>query len=146
MRQFRSKMAVVIFIITIFVACDSVPEQKVPKANNAELFKNMHWLVGTWQGTYKDAPFYEAWRKINDTLLENYSIEIGTDTVIKPGSPLNVFDGKIFLGKKDSTHWELIEASANRIQLKNDTIRFSNTIDWRHTADDHWITVLKTKK
>ncbi len=38
--------------------------------------KQIEWLQGSWMGMYNNAPFFEAWRKVNDSVFVNFKIEI----------------------------------------------------------------------
>ncbi len=140
-----------ILLIMGIAACNQnekkTSDQQKTSHNHVTDFKKMQWLVGCWKGEYGNKPFYEAWRKLNDTLLMNYSIEIsGTDTLVKAGSPLNVHSGNIYLGAKDSVNWMLSAVTEKEIILKNDTLKYSNVITWRNTTDGHWYTILKDAK
>ena len=111
-----------------------------PATTAVKATPKLDWLVGSWQGTYKDAPFYESWRKVNDSVYVNFTIEIkGTDTIVKENGGIlltPVFRG--FLGK--TTNWELVSLTEDKIVLKNDTSKYANRITWSHSADDHWLT------
>lgn len=103
----------------------------------------MNWLVGSWKGMASNKPFYEAWRKVNDSVMVNFSIEIKEkDTVVKESDGLFLKGSNAFLGNKPS-QWKLTRLTTNEIVLENDTLKFSNRIIWLHTVDDHWFTILQ---
>ena len=103
----------------------------------------MGWLVGAWQGTYNGKPFYEAWKKKNDSILVNFTIEVnGTDTIIKEQGVIEV-TGKGTLHRGADAQWKLIDVSDTSIVLSNDTLKFANKITWSHSKDDHWIAVIQ---
>ena len=106
----------------------------------------MTWLTGSWQGTYKGKPFYEAWQKATPNILVNFSIEIkGKDTVIKEETAILITDSNVLLGKKPA-QWTLKRITTNEMVFENDTLKFSNQIIWLHTDDDHWFTILQNPK
>jgi len=141
-------MKSLLILLSFFLfSCDLHHHQSETPPDHRSDFKKMQWLVGSWKGMYEGAPFYEGWRKINDTLLMNYAIEIKDgDTTVSAGSPVNVHDGKIHLGLKDSTTWEMSSLKDDEIIFKNDTLKYSNVITWSHSKDDHWLTTLKHPK
>ena len=47
--------------------------------NKTHSLQKAEWLVGSWQGTYNGQPFYEAWRKLNDATMLNFTIEQGVE-------------------------------------------------------------------
>ncbi len=109
-------------------------------------FKLLKWLQGAWKGTTGKEPFYEAWRLANDSTLVNFSIQIRNgDTLVKEADALALRNGKILLGQKPA-QWQANRLQQNEIVLKNDTLRFSNTIIWLHTRDDRWFTILEHPK
>jgi hypothetical protein len=140
------RMLGIVLISTIVFSCSeklaSTASTRV--SPHAASFKKMEWLIGSWKGMAGANPFYEAWRKVNDTLIANYGIQIkGSDTIITQGSPINVHSGGIYLGMKDSTNWKLTQLADSLIIFQNDTLRFSNVITWRLTPEGHWFTTLK---
>lgn len=115
--------------------CFAQKENKIP-------ITQVEWLQGNWQGTYKNAPFYEAWRKATDSVLMNFTIEIkGTDTIVKE-------NGAILLMKQNRGYrspgakWDLESLTDDKVVFRNDTLKYSNRIVWSHSANDHWLTEL----
>jgi hypothetical protein len=109
-------------------------------------FGRLSWLEGSWKGNTQKAPFYEAWRRVDDSTFLNLSIEIRNgDTSITESSTLRLRGGAIQLGEKP-TLWTASRLVANELVLRNDTLRFSNTIIWMHSPEDHWITILEHPK
>lgn len=113
------------------------------KANPYNPIAKMGWLVGTWQGTYKGQPFYESWKKKNDSTLVNFIIEIkGKDTIVKEQGVIEApTKGTIHRGA--DAQWKLIYVSDTSIVLGNDTLKFANRITWSHSKNDHWLAVIQ---
>ncbi|RYZ00733.1 MAG: hypothetical protein EOO11_00480 [Chitinophagaceae bacterium] len=110
---------------------------------DAAAFRQMSWLEGTWKGLANKKPFYEAWRFANDSTIVNLSIEItGTDTLVKESGALRLRGGHIYLGEAP-TQWTASRLRAGELVLRNDSLRFSNTIIWLHSPEDHWLTILE---
>jgi hypothetical protein len=108
--------------------------------------KDIAWLEGSWKGMYNNAPFYEAWRKVTDSMMVNLTIEIkGTDTIVKENGALRLMKkNRCFVGKDAS--WEIESLSADKIVLKNDTLKYANRIIWSHSLNDHWQTEIHNPK
>jgi hypothetical protein len=101
--------------------------------------KDVEWLQGNWKGTYNNAPFYEAWRKVTDSVMVNLTIEIkGTDTVVKENGALLLMKQNPGFKGLDAS-WKIESLSGEKIVLKNDTLKYANRIVWSHSADDHWL-------
>jgi hypothetical protein len=116
------------------------------QSTSREKFDQMQWLVGSWKGMAGNDAFYEAWRRVNDSVYVNFSIEFKNgDTVVREGSPIHIMKGEIFLGVPP-TYWKLTKLKVDEIKFENDTLKFSNKILWQHTKDDHWFTELKHPK
>jgi hypothetical protein len=106
-------------------------------------FQKLKWLEGCWKGTAAGKPFYEGWRFVNDSMAVNFSIEIKDgDTLIEESSPLVLSNGLISLGS-GAVQWKASRLMPNEIVLNNDTLKYSNTILWLHTKEDHWFTILQ---
>ncbi len=105
----------------------------------------MQWLSGSWSGTYKDAPFYEAWRSAGDSLLINFSIGIkGVDTVVKENSAVRLMkDGSIRMMDSGNDAWMLTRLTVDELVLENDTLKYANKITWSHAKNGHWLTVIQ---
>lgn len=116
------------------------------KATSSNPVSKMGWIVGSWQGTYKDKPFYESWKKKNDSVLVNLTIEVTkTDTVIKEnGVMMAGGKGTVYLGS--TAQWKLTAVTDTSIVLSNDTLKYANKITWWHSKDDHWLTVIENPK
>ncbi|GAA4329098.1 hypothetical protein [Flaviaesturariibacter amylovorans] len=113
---------------------------------DAASLQQMSWLVGSWKGTANKKPFYEAWRFANDSTMVNFSIEVtGTDTLVKESGALRVRGGLLYLGAAP-TQWTATRLRAGELVLRNDSLRFSNTIIWLHSPEDHWLTILEHPK
>jgi hypothetical protein len=109
--------------------------------NSADLRK-MKWLEGTWKGIANGEPFYEAWKFVNDSVMVNFGIDVKNgDTLIEESAPMILSRGEIWMGQ--TIRWKASRLVGNEIVLKNDTAKFSNTIIWMHTSDDHWFTILE---
>jgi hypothetical protein len=108
--------------------------------------KDITWLEGSWKGMYNNAPFYEAWRKVTDSVMVNFTIEIkGTDTIVKENGAIRLMkQNRGFVGRDAS--WELESLSADKIVLKNDTLKYANRIIWSHASNDHWLTEIHNPK
>ena len=113
------------------------------KPNPSNPVAKMGWLVGAWQGTYKGQPFYEAWKKKDDSTLVNFTIEItGKDTIIKEhGFIQSTSKGTIHRGA--DAQWKLMDVSDTSIVLGNDTLKYANRITWSHSKNDHWLAVIQ---
>src|SRR5262245_7472979 len=106
------------------------------QANKPNPISKMEWLVGSWKGLDNNKPFYEAWRKANDSTLVNFSMEIShSDTIIKEQTAIIGKDSSVMLGKR----WLLKRLTGNEIMFENDTMSFSNRIIWLHTKENHWV-------
>lgn len=102
--------------------------------------------MGAWQGTYQNKPFYEAWKKKNDSALVNFSIEVTTtDTIIKEHGVIETTSKGTFHRGADA-QWNLIDVSNTSIVLGNDTLKYANKITWSHSKDDHWLAVMQNPK
>ena len=113
-------------------------QQRTPK----EDFNKMKWLIGSWKGVANNRPFYEAWRRVNDSVYVNFSIEIKNgDTVVSEGSPIYRELGSVYLGQSPA-RWKLTRLTDDEMVFENDTLKFSNKIIWHHTLIDHWYTEL----
>ena len=113
---------------------------------SAQDMQKLQWLEGSWKGVAGDKPFYEAWRVVNDSVLVNFAITInGKDTLVKESGVLRLRQGHILSGQAP-TLWRATRLMPNELVLRNDTLRFSNTIIWLHTKDDHWFTILEHPK
>ena len=116
------------------------------KANSPNPIDKMGWIVGSWQGTYKGQPFYESWKKKNDSTLVNFAIEVnGSDTAIKElGVMLATSKGMLYLGT--NSQWKLTDVTNTSIVLSNDTLKYANKITWSHSKEDHWLAVIQNPK
>ena len=107
---------------------------------NYQSLKQMGWLAGYWQGTYKDAPFYEAWIKVHDSLIVNLAIEIkNNDTTVKESGFIRLQNGNIIHGSTNAT-WQLTELTDTKMVFENSTINYATKIIWSHSSTDHWLT------
>jgi hypothetical protein len=130
-------------LLTLIALIASLPAWCQGAAPAPQSLGQAGWLQGSWKGMTKTGPFYEAWRVINDSTLLNLAIEIkGGDTLIKESATLSLRQGSIWLGGEPA-RWKASRVVAGEIVLRNDTLRFSNTIIWMHTPEDHWITILE---
>ena len=128
------------FVLIAFLSFLSIKAQ-LPAAR-PQLSK-MEWLVGSWKGISNNVPFYEGWRKLNDSTLVNFAIEVkGKDTAVRVADQLAVRGQDFFLGKLPN-FWLGARLTDNQIVLRNDSLKFSNRIIWLHTKDDHWFTILE---
>ena len=128
------------FVLIAFLSFLSIKAQ-LP-ATRPQLSK-MEWLVGNWKGISNNVPFYEGWRKLNDSTLVNFAIEVkGKDTAVRVADQLAVRGQDFFLGKLPN-FWLGARLTDNQIVLRNDSLKFSNRIIWLHTKDDHWFTILE---
>ena len=109
-------------------------------------FKKIEWLLGGWKGLNNGVFFYEAWHKANDSTIVNFSIEIKNgDTLIKESGALFIRNNRIFHGHKPVL-WNASRIMTNQIVLKNDTLKYSNSIIWLHTNEGHWFTILENPR
>lgn len=128
------------FVLIAFLSFLSIKAQ--PPATRPQLSK-MEWLVGSWKGISNNVPFYEGWRKLNDSTLVNFAIEVkGKDTAVRVADQLAVRGQDFFLGKLPN-FWLGARLTDNQIVLRNDSLKFSNRIIWLHTKEDHWFTILE---
>lgn len=105
--------------------------------------KDLSWLNGGWVGQYNNAPFYEGWRTVNDSILVNFTIEIkGSDTIVKENGALRLMQNRLDFVSKDAT-WKIDALSSKEIILRNDTIKYANRITWSHSSTDHWLTEIQ---
>jgi hypothetical protein len=129
-----------VYCLLVSLAASSAGAQK---AFTLAEFRSLDWLQGTWKGSTGTKNFYEAWRWANDSTLVNFSIEIkDADTLVRETDALVLRSGRIMLGRPPA-QWQATRLQKNELVLKNDTLRYSNTIIWGHTPDNHWLTVLE---
>ena len=129
-------------LFILFLLLDATPDAKSQITPLSGLQK-LKWLQGAWKGSAGAEPFYEGWRFYNDSILVNFAIEIkGRDTVIKESSALVLRNGQLTLGQKPA-QWAATPLTANELVLRHDTLKYSNTIIWLHTKEDHWFTILE---
>lgn len=116
------------------------------QAGSSNAVAKMGWLAGTWQGTYQGKPFYESWKKKNDSTLVNLVIEITQrDTIIKEhGAIMSGSKGTVYIGA--DAQWKLTDLTDTSIVLSNDTLKYANKITWSHSKDDHWLAVIQNPK
>ncbi|HEV7782490.1 MAG TPA: hypothetical protein VGO58_14550 [Chitinophagaceae bacterium] len=131
----------ILSFLAIMISCcirsqDPQPSKKLMDASG----KPLDWLQGSWKGMYNNAPFYEAWHKVNDSIMVNFRIEIkGPDTAVKENGALLLTSN--FRGyRSKSATWMLVSLSDERIALGNDTLKYANRIIWSHSQNDHWLT------
>jgi pimeloyl-ACP methyl ester carboxylesterase len=103
----------------------------------------VEWLIGNWEGTYNAKPFYEAWRKLDDSTLINFTVDVtANDTIVKE-------NGMLRTGKKGSffrdrtSQWKVVRLTATTIELGNDVTKPAGRIYWSRTQQDHWLTLIK---
>ena len=114
--------------------------------NKTHSLQKAEWLVGSWQGTYNGQPFYEAWRKLNDATMLNFTIEIkGKDTVINENAIIRVSKNDSFYRTKEAS-WNLVELGDSVMVLGNDSLKFANRIRWSRSPGDHWIAIIENPK
>ncbi len=108
--------------------------------------KDIAWLEGNWKGMFNNAPFYEAWRKVTDSVMVNFTIEIkGTDTLVKENGAIRLMKkNRGFVGTDAS--WQIESLSGDKIVLKNDTLKYANRIIWSHAPNDHWLAEIHNPK
>ena len=117
-----------------------------PQKNKYTSLKQMEWLTGNWQGLYNNAPFYEAWIKVHDSLMINLSIEIkDKDTLVKEHGFIRLQNGDISHGGIDAT-WQLTKLNDTLMVFENDTLKFANRIAWSHSSGDHWLTEIQNPR
>jgi hypothetical protein len=128
------------FVLFLVFVCATINAQQQPV--KPELSK-MEWLVGSWKGMSNNVPFYEGWRKLNDSTMINFGIEVkGKDTIVKAADQLAIRGQDFFLGKLPN-FWLGARLTDNEIVLRNDSLKYSNRIIWLHTKEDHWFTILE---
>jgi len=128
-------------IVLLLVSISIVSKAQQPPVK-PQLSK-MEWLVGSWKGISNNVPFFEGWRKLNDSTMVNFGIEVkGKDTIVKAADQLAIRGQDFFLGKLPN-FWLGARLTDNQIVLRNDSLRFSNRIIWLHTKEDHWFTILE---
>ena len=128
-----------IVLLFVLMAVSAHAQQQPTKPQ----LSKMEWLVGSWKGISNNVPFYEGWRKLNDSTLINFGIEVkGKDTIVKAADQLAVRGQDFFLGKLPN-FWLGARLTDNQIVLRNDSLRYSNRIIWLHTKEDHWFTILE---
>jgi hypothetical protein len=129
---------IILPIFFILFDCKSFSQTNKPNP-----ISKMEWLVGSWKGLDNNKPFYEAWRKTNDSTLVNFSIDISnSDTIIKEQTAIISKDASAMLSRR----WLLKRLTGNEIMFENDTTSFSNRIIWLHTKENHWFTILQHPK
>jgi hypothetical protein len=129
-------------LILIIVVAFALSSQ-AQKSKQSSPIGKIEWLIGSWQGTYQGKPFYEAWRKFNDSTLVNFTIEISNnDTIVKEDAAIR-YDGKTVIYGSKTAQWKLTDLSETSMTFANDTLKFANKITWSHSKDDHWLTVIK---
>ena len=130
----RICISIALCLLYSFTACAQKAETSLAK---------LDWLAGNWKGMYKGAPFYEAWRKVNDTVMVNFAIEIKVnDTLVKEQGFIALKQGRILHGNKETT-WDLDWLDKNSVVFKNDLLKYANKITWTHSKNDHWLAEIK---
>ena len=135
-------MRILFIIISAFIISDTAHSQ------SRNEITRMQWLVGSWQGTYKSQPFYEAWRMHNDSMLINFSIDVSaTDTIVKESGVIKYFDvtsgGREIKFKTADGEWPLVSLTDSTIIFGNEKLKYANLIRWSHSNNDHWLTGIK---
>lgn len=127
------------FILIVLLICHGKATSQIKQDKFAE---RTSWLLGSWAGKHNGAPFYEAWRMRDNTLV-NFTIEIKKgDTLVIEQTSLRTNNDKIVFGKKGD--WLLKRLTRNEIVLENDSSKYSNRIIYLHLDNDHWFTVLES--
>ncbi len=131
------KGCIVLILVSVSIASKAQQPSVKPQLSK------MEWLVGSWKGISNNVPFFEGWRKLDDSTMINFGIEVkGKDTIVKAADQLAIRGQDFFLGKLPN-FWLGARLTDNQIVLRNDSLRFSNRIIWLHTKDDHWFTILE---
>ncbi len=105
-------------------------------------FDKLNWFIGTWKGYEKGQPFYESWTRVNDTLIANYEIAVDNkDTTMNEGSSFRLIQQEIILGDPNGVHWKVDSIDNDYVIVKNDTLKSNKIITWKHSQNDHWLTL-----
>ncbi len=128
------------FIVVLLLLSVTCLSAQVEKQSS---LKKLEWLVGDWKGSYSGGAFYESWRKVNDSVMVNFVIEIkNSDTLVKENGYIRLTgNGIIHKGGRDS--WTLDKLSDDEMVFRNDTLKYANLVTWSHSKNDHWLTVIK---
>lgn len=127
--------------ILLLVSCSTTAGISERNKIRSDFFR-INLLQGTWKGYHNGQPFYESWKFVNDSLLANYEIIIGkNDTAIKEGSHFRIINNEIILGDPHKTFWKADSISSRYIRVRNDTLKSSKIIIWKHSDNDHWLTL-----
>ena len=116
-------------------------KEKITSLNQVE------WLLGDWQGTYKGGPFYESWRKANDSTMVNFIIDVNpADTVVKESAMIGLRNGELIHRGDDGSTWETVKLTDTEMIFKNDTVEYANRLIWKHSENDHWLAEIQSPK
>jgi hypothetical protein len=143
-KTMRKQILIICIAALSITSCNAQQENKVPDKTINPSIKQIEWLQGSWKGMYKNAPFYEAWRKATDSVMVNFLIEIkGTDTIVKENGAILLMKQKRGYSSTNAS-WQLESLSDDKIVLKNDTLKYANRIIWSHSSNDHWLTEIRS--
>lgn len=140
---FYSVLPVVILSTMIFLqSCKpKTNEVKVEISNvKKEDLSKIGWIEGDWQSIYRNEPFYESYKLIDDsTLLIMSYIYTGTDSSSYSNNYLHWKDGAYFLGA--ALNYKVVEMDDKRIKMLQHG-QATNDILWQHVDDNTWTALL----
>ena len=102
------------------------------------------WINGNWQGIYQNAPFYENYALVNDTLfIHSYEFknnDVTKDTTKTSLSKVYWNNGHYYLG--DSMNWKVTRITDREIYMQPN-YKANNDITWTYQDSVTWVAVLK---
>ena len=130
------KLTLLLFLLPLLYCQSKKVETNTIDAD----LRQLEWLIGTWEGTANDNPFYETWIKASENELKNinYTIIDGDTTGINYASIIDYGD-RVFY---DNGYQ--LEATT----LKNGRVVFEDPKEgkrYEFFQDDtgHWVAKLK---
>lgn len=113
--------------------------------NDTSSISKAHWLIGTWKGIHKGEPFFETWRKKNDSSLICYSISMKNgDTTVKENSAIE-FENNVVVFR-DPNVWKAKRIVDNEMTFELSNERGLSRIIWMKKKDNHWWALLQFPK
>jgi hypothetical protein len=127
------------------VACSSrEPDHPAPptpvRVSLAE-FQQLHWIVGTWQGSGVDYPaFFEAYRVLDDSTIQMRSFADSTLGVTSDSSWIEWRNGSI-RSRGDERVYVAVEFTATSVRFARPGIALGGHT-FAHRSTDEWTATL----
>ena len=141
-RSFRS--LAVIVALTGLTAARPIQGQAsaAPTTVSRDAFRSLAWLNGKWKGSGGGyAAFYEEYRVVNDSTIEQYEHPDSTFSSTRPRSRITWRNGSAAKGSSE-------RIDARIVRIAGDTVRFESTrsggggFTWIRLSRDEWRAIL----